>query len=251
MDLNYSEETIEAWDYQIGLFARYFLTYARLPRDVPFLLLDLGCGTGTALKIIKTKYPNARLHGCDLEPAHIEICERLNGQYGDFFISDIESISTHWDIIYLSNVLEHLKEWKEKIDHLMSRTNRLYILVPFKEKIASSPLNDDDHSYHINNFDSSTFMYLKTMGFNVDQLVINTPYAWGSSPLRSFLEKYHLDKNKQEYKCELLVCISRKNNSYSKPFYPLIYSIFAKWFLILFPIYYEKYFKKKSSLKGI
>jgi SAM-dependent methyltransferase len=242
--MNYEEEAKPLniiWNRQIELFAKYFLIHVRLPNKDQFTLLDVGCGTGTALKIIGSKYPNAQLSGCDLEAENIAISKQFNGKYGYFFVSDIESLNEHWDIIYLSNVLEHLYEWKEKLDNLLEKTNRLYLLVPYQERITSLPKNKFDHSFHINSFGKHSFDYLKTKGYKVNQRIITTPYAWGSSPLRSLLEKYKLDRNKNEYKSEFLVCITREQILMSKPFKPFLYSLFAKYFSILFPIYLNKY----------
>jgi SAM-dependent methyltransferase len=234
---------IKNWDSQIELFARYFLVHAHLPKNEHLSLLDVGCGTGSALKIIKKKYPELKLAGCDLEPNNIKISKQLNSQYGTFFISDIESIDSYWDFIYLSNVLEHLVEWKQKLEFLLSRTGRIYILVPFNERITSFPPDIHDHSYHINCFDKSSFVYLKSHGYLVDQRIITTPYAWGSGPIRNFLNKHNFHGAKNDYRSELLVCITSRNNNLSKPFYPQIFSILKKGLFVLSPIYYKKYLK--------
>lgn len=232
------------WDRQIELFAKYFLVHAKLPENKTFNLLDVGCGTGTALRIIKYRYPQAELSGCDLEPKHIEICKQLNGQYGNFFVSDIESLDAQWDIIYLSNVLEHLYNWEEQLEQLLSYSQRLYLLIPYKEKITYLPFDKHDNSFHINSFENNSFNYLKEKGYKINIREITTPYAWGSSPIRSLLEKYNIGRSKHEYKSELLVCITHKNNPLPKPFFTLMYSIFAKSLLILLPIYINKYLHK-------
>lgn len=236
---------VEEWDQQIVLFAKYFLIHARLPEREQMTLLDVGCGTGSALRIIKEKYPDYRLAGCDIEAEHIRISEQMNGKYGSFFVSDIESIDSEWDIVFISNLLEHLKEWKHNLDCILSRTGRIYLLVPYKEKIEGILSDHHDHSHHINSFDRNSFDYLRSKGYRINQRVIDTPYAWGSGPIRSILEKFYLDKYKQEYRRELLVCITSGESDFSYPFHPFLFSILKKWLTVILPIYFNKYLVKK------
>ncbi|HBE41183.1 MAG TPA: hypothetical protein DDW27_08270 [Bacteroidales bacterium] len=237
---------INKWDYQVELFARYFCAHARLPKDSKFTLLDVGCGTGSALRIIKTEYPQSDLYGCDIEPEHIRISEQLNGQYGKYFISDIENLKSYWDILYLSNVLEHLKDWRRMISQLLSNTNRLYILVPFRERITFLPEDNSDHSYHLNSFDTESFSYLENLDYLVEYRVITTPYAWGSGPVRNLFYKYSVFGSPNEYRSELLVCITRRNALVTKPFHSRIKATNQIVFKTLIPIYFKKYVKSRE-----
>ena len=234
---------LQNWDNQVELFASYFLVNARLPRTGKFTLLDVGCGTGTALRIIKSIYPDAQLSGCDLEPEQVQISKDINGRYGDFFISDIANLNAHWDFILLSNVLEHLYDWNIYLDHLLKCTNRLFIMVPYREKILSLPTDKNDHSFHVNSFQSNTFEYLIEKGFDVNYRIITTPYAWGPGPIQSFLNKYKLNRKKTPYQSEMLVAISRRDVSLPKPFLNYFHSFYLKKQLIL-GLYYKKYLGK-------
>lgn len=232
-------ETVSSWDNQIKLFAMYFLSNAKLPAKESYSLLDVGCGTGSALRIIKEKYPLAKLYGCDLEPKHVEISNTLNGDYAQFFVSNIKDLDSKWDVIYLSNVLEHIYDWKEELDGLLNKTDRLYILVPNNEELEDFPQDKSDHSLHVNSFNRNSFEYLKA-GYQIDQRVISTPYAWGASPIQNLLYKI---KNTKDYKSELLISITKKNVELGKPFFSFLKSLLIKYIYIVFPIYINKYLK--------
>jgi SAM-dependent methyltransferase len=176
------KERIKKWDCQIGLFAKYFLMHASLPLK-KFTLLDVGCGTGAALREISKIYPHAELFGCDLEHEHINISISSNQKYGKFFQAAMMDVKGFYDIIYVSNVIEHLYDWQAAVHHLLSCCRRLYILVPYKETL-NLPLGiNRDCTNHVVSFDNETLSFIDINQFSTKSRVIRTPYAWGH-PLR-------------------------------------------------------------------
>lgn len=203
--------TVESWNRQIRLFAHYFLRHANLPRE-PFTFLDVGCGTGAALGEIKHYYPHAHLFGCDFELKHVEIARRMNGEHAHFFQADIREISHRYDILYVSNILEHLTDWRRALEGLLALCRRLYILVPYREVIKKGK-SDIPYVDHVVSFNKNTFDYLKNREFRVEMRVIRTPFAWGHPFTRElFLRtKSVLNKEHFELQRELLVSVTSDN----------------------------------------
>jgi SAM-dependent methyltransferase len=215
----YSPDILSNWDRQVNLFAKYFLAHVNLP-ETPFSLLDFGCGTGSALRVIKNKCPKATLYGCDVDELHLQISREKNGDCATFFKSDFCSISDHYDIIYVSNVIEHIRDWKAVVVRLVSRSNQLYILVPYKEQIKppSSDLAEIDQ--HVSKFDKQSFRFLFSKGLEIKQRVIRTPYAWGHPLLREYALRFKafISKNKFDVQHELLVSITKREYVVNRPF---------------------------------
>lgn len=211
----YTQDILLSWDRQIKLFGMYFLSHVLLP-DKRFTLLDVGCGTGSALQKIKQTYPNGVLYGCDLDPAHLNLARTMNGSCAEYYLSDIDSIQKNYDVIYISNVLEHIDDWQPKVLHLLCKCKNLFILVPYKEEIGPLDPELPKIDQHVSSFDKNSFLFLIQEGFKVNQRVIRTPYAWGH-PLRRdviFKLRSFILRVPYESRRELLIYISHPS-SYS------------------------------------
>jgi SAM-dependent methyltransferase len=169
---------LDAWDHQIRTFAKCFLDNARLPRG-PFTLLDVGCGTGSALREISSRYPEALLFGCDVEQEHVDIAARMNGNVATFFKAELREIQDYYDVIYVSNVFEHLPGWKEAVLYLTGHARRAYVLVPFKEILREPDKELPPGVAHVVRFEKEAFDFLKDLGFVVTTRKVRTPSAWG------------------------------------------------------------------------
>lgn len=178
-------EGVNSWDAQIRLFARYFLRHARLPKE-QFTLLDVGCGTGSALSEIHQRYPNAQLSGCDLESAHVEISSTMNGEIATFFQGDVATLNVEADIFYVSNVLEHVPEWPKVATDLLTRCKRLYVMVPYRETVKGEQLCSEMGLEHRNYFTENSFDFLKAKDIDLEWRVLRTPYAWGHPLIREY-----------------------------------------------------------------
>jgi SAM-dependent methyltransferase len=212
------QNILENWDKQIKTFAKHFLRNVNLPLT-SFSLLDVGCGTGGALTEIKAKYPLAILHGCDLEEEHVKLSRERNGSIANFFWSDIAGVVDHYDVIYISNVIEHISDSSSAIAHLLDKCTRLYILVPYKEILDGRVKSSVPGVDHINTFDLNSFKNYDDV-YRVEQRVISTPYAWGD-PLRREIGlrlKALITGDKYIVKRELLVSITRRDVKMRNPF---------------------------------
>jgi SAM-dependent methyltransferase len=169
---------IPDWDRQIRSFARFFLDVAWLPSG-PFTLLDVGCGTGSALREISNGYPDASLFGCDAEQKHVDIAARMNGDVATFFKAELREIQDYYDVMYVSNVLEHLAGWREAVLHLTGHARRAYVLVPLKENLTEPDKELAPGVAHVVRFQTDAFDFLKGFGFAVATRTLRTPGAWG------------------------------------------------------------------------
>lgn len=73
---------------------------AKLALDHDALVLDLGCGKGEVLARMSARYPNARLHGIDLNPAFIAAAEKRVSELGrsahvSFEVGDVKKTTVH------------------------------------------------------------------------------------------------------------------------------------------------------------
>lgn len=204
------ERQRQVWDSQVRLFAKYFLAHVNLPK-IKFSLLDVGCGTGSALSEIKKCYPLANLFGCDMAEEHVALSRKKNGEVAQFFQGTIESIDGFFDILYVSNVLEHVPDWKAALEHMIRHSNQVYVLVPYREEINRKPLSELTTDDHIHSFDEKSFLWLKNSS-DIQMRVIRTPYAWGHPLRREIILKIksvfagrHMNVQR-----ELLVLINKK-----------------------------------------
>ena len=131
-----------AWEKNKGkqqtkLFAYYFDQVITFP-DQKFTLLDVGCALGQAAAFFSRRYPNASVSATDVSEVAISRCKRQYGELAHFFTADIENISSFFDVIYCSNVLEHFYDFEEKTRKLTSCCQQLYIMVPYNERTRES-----------------------------------------------------------------------------------------------------------------
>jgi SAM-dependent methyltransferase len=201
------------WDRQIRLFAHYFLAHAKLPQE-RFSLLDVGCGTGSALAAIKKIYPYAILYGCDINDEHLALAVYLNKEHGEFFKADIFQITNKYDVIYASNILEHLKNWNDAVGQLLNKCDQLFILVPYKEKIRMLNAALPEVDQHVSSFDKVSFQqFVLSKEFKVQMRVIRTPFAWGHPLWKEMRFRLGTLLGRREYDIEreLLVAITRND----------------------------------------
>lgn len=81
------------------------------PEEMPFNILDIGCGCGAMLAYLKGKYPNATTYGVEIASAAADIARH----FGNVICADIEALDFPWpenifDYIIMGDVLEHLQE---------------------------------------------------------------------------------------------------------------------------------------------
>ncbi|MBV9945693.1 MAG: class I SAM-dependent methyltransferase, partial [Myxococcales bacterium] len=98
-------------------------------------LLDVGCGDGLFLRLLRRERPDIRaLAGADLSPAQVERNrERLPGM--DFYALDVQvgALDRAFDVVLCGEVVEHLEDQRAAFRHLAAMVNpggRLLVTCP-------------------------------------------------------------------------------------------------------------------------
>lgn len=206
-------------DKQQAIGAKYILS--KIGDDLANAknVLDLGCGTGNMLAMIKDHYPSINCTGVDLEKTFIEHAKKkypnINFIHGDFFqeISNLESI----DIVICRFVTQHigLNRSLELLDLLQKfhegakiifydSDDSLFFMSPYDEE-SKLLLESTNRSQFIYGGDRYTILKLYTeiikMGKGVEDFSIdywdtrNIPYQ----ELLNLLKPVFFDKNHSSF----------------------------------------------------
>ena len=95
----------------------------RLEEYAPNSILDLGCGPGNSTKVLKDKFPSAKITGADNSD---EMLEKARGLYPDTeFISldangDLYKINEKFDIVFSNACIQWLPNHKELLPKMMT-----------------------------------------------------------------------------------------------------------------------------------
>ena len=98
----------------------------RLEKFAPDSILDLGCGPGNSTKVLKDKFPNAKIIGADNSD---EMLEKARGLYPDIeFINldangDLHEINEKFDIVFSNACIQWLPNHNELLPKLMTLLN--------------------------------------------------------------------------------------------------------------------------------
>jgi hypothetical protein len=124
--------------------------------EINFNVLEIGSNRGDFLYLLKEKFPNINILGC--EPTNFK--ELSIPTINAFF--DKNLFNTKFDLIILRHTLEHIKNPKlfiEELEYLQKNSSKLFIEVP---NIVYSLENfiEDFTPDHVNFFDSSFLINL-------------------------------------------------------------------------------------------
>lgn len=92
-------------------------------------VLDIGCGEGSNLLFFKSNWPGVELAGADVSAAALELTRKVVPEarlYG--FDSQKEKLDRQFDLVFCSDVLEHIPEDEAVIKNLYAMTGK-YCLV--------------------------------------------------------------------------------------------------------------------------
>lgn len=103
----------EKWNVRLNysLFSRPdILGLITDPTETPLKVLDVGCACGASLLSIKNKFPNADLHGIELDPGSWGIASKLFPVTQGNVEEDLDYPLESFDYIIFGDVLEHLHQ---------------------------------------------------------------------------------------------------------------------------------------------
>lgn len=78
-------------------------------------VIDIGCGQGMLLKILKKTFPNAALHGIDIEPNVIQLAKNIKATIQVMSVTKIKFENNLFNIVFCLDVLEHLTSTELKM----------------------------------------------------------------------------------------------------------------------------------------
>jgi trans-aconitate methyltransferase len=135
------------------------LAVENIPKDMKsnyFLgkmkFVDYGCAEGDGLQVWEKSFPSLSLTGFDFSKKSIELAKDKYPQF-KFKVRDLISSATNFrktDIVYCSNLLEHITNWEDAIEKLAQFARHVLILqVPLQEEHL--------HPEHVNRFITGDF----------------------------------------------------------------------------------------------
>ena len=81
-------------------------------RPDPATILDLPCGYGRVLRMLRAAFPEAAITACDLDRGGVEFCERTFGVEGAFSERQLDELSLGrtYELVWCGSLLTHLPE---------------------------------------------------------------------------------------------------------------------------------------------
>lgn len=159
--------------------ARAFVKHVRIPMHGHFSLLDLGCALGDSIPVLHEAYPEAELHGSDVSSNAVRRCQSEFGHIASFFQTSIHELDRSFDVIFCSNLIEHIENYIEMVEHLLNHAKIVYVMVPYMELNNGERLDPRMGLWHVATFDEHTLDPLKDSGFDICTYVFRVPGAWG------------------------------------------------------------------------
>lgn len=99
-----------------------------------FNVLEIGCDLGATLLYIKSKHPNCKVHGIDINPATVNIAKHLADIKTGNIEEDEITFPEKFDYIIFADVLEHLRNPQKTIryckNHLLKSHGCILACIP-------------------------------------------------------------------------------------------------------------------------
>lgn len=112
--------------------------------------VDVGCALGEALPDFRARLPRSKLVGVDVSKVAIRMARERLPDFTFRTVKEDWSDAPRAGVMYCSNTLEHLKDWRKRLTQLSDLAdNYVLMLVPFQEKT----LIDE----HVVRFDFTSF----------------------------------------------------------------------------------------------
>ena len=186
-----------SWDVEDSLFKFNRIKKILEKNDIFFKdICEVGCGAGEILNVFKKEYDNINVYGYDIASGLEEFWKEkknINLYNSDF----IKTNSKKYDVIFFSDVIEHLDSPFEYLEYSKKYSTYIVIYLPldlsirslFIDRLIKKQINNVGH---INFYTKNIFLeILKHKGFKVLDFNYNEPYKRKSNifTLKSFINK--------------------------------------------------------------
>lgn len=136
-------------------------------------VLDIGCGYGAVARSIAQRVRDVEVTGIDLDQARLgQAIAAKNPENLKFVLGDVlkDLPSGHWDVIVLSNILEHVDQRVDFLRDVIAKTNagKLLVRVPLFERHWHNPLRAE---LGVNYFSDSTHFVEHTLKQFEDEIM--------------------------------------------------------------------------------
>ncbi len=123
-------------------------------------VLDVGCGYGAVAHSISQAHPSSLVCGVDINSAKVSMANKLFGKKNLSFkildITDEQNFTGVWDVVVMSNVLEHIENRVAFLKAILVKTQAKKILirvplfersweVPMRKELNINYYSDQDH----------------------------------------------------------------------------------------------------------
>lgn len=160
---------------QTALFASAFVLL-----DEKFIvssILDYGCGCGDSLPILKMKYAEAELYYYDFSK---EAMKKANHYYSDLAKQLDEHDNMKYDLVYCSNVIEHVPDVIGFVNNIIKLSNKYIVIqAPYNERHDDGSVITINNKYdeHVRTITENMLDDLKSF-IDWKCVVTTVPYAW-------------------------------------------------------------------------
>lgn len=133
-------------------------------------VLDIGCHAGSLLRLIRARYPEASLFGCDVGDVKLAMARRACPD-AELFFSTLADLprSSRYDVVFLMEVLEHTVDPEAVVRRLLdivSAAGTLVLTVPDgrRDQFPAKEYHAEFDSYagHINFWSQESWHYFLT-----------------------------------------------------------------------------------------
>ena len=160
------------FQYSVYIEIKKFINYSEKSK-----LVDIGCGAGEKLKLLKDDKQNLEIFGIDTKES-IDICKK-NLDFGNFIVDDLsnyneslyENHKNSFDYIICSDVIEHIKnpdQLLSLVNYLAHKDTIIIISTPDRIKFRGQSNNQSPNSAHIREWSGKELkLYLESKNFSV------------------------------------------------------------------------------------